>query len=104
MLRVYSAQNSIAVYNVKNALESRGIKCEIRGEHLSAGLGDLPPIECWTELWIVEDSMKEMAERIIASAGEQQAKPWTCPKCDESVDGEFGKCWNCQAYRPAADI
>lgn len=101
MLRVYSAQNIFDVYNVKHALESRGIECEIRGEHLSAGLGDLPPIECWAGLWIVEEGMKEMAERIIASGGAQQAKPWTCPKCEESVDGEFGQCWNCQAYRPS---
>ncbi len=104
MLKVFSAQNGFEVHNLKHALESRGIECEIRGEHLNAGVGDLPPIECWAELWIVEDSMKEMAERIVASAGEQQGKPWTCPRCEEPVDGEFGQCWKCQAYRPSADI
>ncbi len=101
---MHSSQVAVEIHNLKNMLESRGIACEIRGEQLGAARGGLPPTECWTELWIVEDSMKEMAERIIASGGEQQAKPWTCPKCEESVDGEFGQCWNCQAYRLSADI
>lgn len=99
MLKVHSSLNTVEIYNLKNALESRGIQCEIRGEHMQVALGRLPLTECWTELWIVEDSMKEMAESIIEGRGERQWTSWTCPKCSESVDGEFGQCWNCQAYR-----
>ena len=101
MLKVFSAQNSFEVHNLKNALESQGVKCEIRGEHLRTGIGDLPPIECWAELWIVEDSMKETAERIIASGRARQMNAWTCPGCGESVDGQLGQCWNCQADCPS---
>ena len=99
MLKVHSSLTTMEIYNLKNMLESRGIQCEIRGEHLQAGLGELPFTECWTELWIVDDSMKEMAERIIEGGEGRQRTSWTCPKCSESVDGEFGQCWNCHAYR-----
>jgi len=95
MVKVQSLRIAAEIHNLKNVLESRGIQCEIRGEHLRAGMG-----ETWTELWIVEDAMKEAAERIMAEGGDKQAKPWMCPKCENSVDGEFDQCWNCQAYRP----
>ena len=101
MLKVFSAQNSFEVHNLKNVLESQGVKCVIRGENLRTGIGDLPPIECWAELWIVDGSMKEVADRIIASGGELKTNSWKCPKCEESVDGQLGQCWNCQAYCPS---
>jgi len=95
MVKVHSSQLAAEIHNLKNVLESRGIQCEIRGEHLRPVLG-----ESWTELWIVEDTMKEAAERIMAEQGDKQAKHWKCPKCESSVDGEFDQCWKCQAHRP----
>ena len=101
MVKVHSSLTTVEIYNLKNILESRGIRCEIRGEHLKAAMGELPLNECWTELWIVDDSMKEQAERIIEGKEESQRTPWTCPQCGESVDGQFGQCWSCQTDRPS---
>jgi hypothetical protein len=75
MVKVHSAQIAAEIYNLRNVLESRGIRCEIRGEHLSAGMGALPFTECRTELWIVDDAMKDEAKRIIAEGDGRQAKP-----------------------------
>jgi hypothetical protein len=45
MLAIYSAPLSAMVENVKNVLERDGIKCIVSNEYLSAGAGELPPIE-----------------------------------------------------------
>lgn len=29
---------------------------------------------------------------------------WDCPRCGESVPGNFGACWNCQTPRPQAPV
>ena len=101
MTRIYSSQNGAEVHNIKNVLQASGIQCEVRGEHLGAGLGELPANQCWVELWIVDDSMIEEATRIIRREGRTTGKPWTCPKCGEFVEGRFDQCWNCQGYRPS---
>ena len=101
MIRVYSAQNAFEVHNIKHALEAQGIECVIRGENLRTGIGDLPPIECWAELWILDVGEKELAETVIAGAADRQTPAWTCFSCGESVDGDFDSCWNCQAARPS---
>jgi hypothetical protein len=95
MVKLHSSRLAAEIHNLKNVLESRGIPCEIRGEHLRGGVG-----ETWTELWIVDDAMKEAAERIMTERGDERTKPWVCPKCKSSVDGGFDQCWKCQAYRP----
>ena len=101
MVKIYSSQNGAEVHNLKNVLETRGIECEVRGEHLGAGLGELPANQCWVELWVVNDSMVEEAKRIIRLAASATKGPWTCPKCGEPVEANFDQCWNCQGYRPS---
>lgn len=101
MKRVFSAPNGIAVHNVKNVLEARGIACEIRGQDRVAGTGELPPIECWVELWVENDRDADEAERIIRQESRVERSPWTCPECGEGVEASFDQCWNCQADRPS---
>jgi len=101
VVKLYSSLNSVEVHNLKNVLETHGIECEVRGEHLRVGLGELPVNECWAELWIVNDSMVDDAKMIISRAERPAGKAWTCPKCGELVEAQFGQCWNCQGYRPS---
>ena len=100
MLKLHSSLNTVEIHNMKNMLESSGIQCEVRGEHLKSGMGEIPFSECWTELWILDDRMKEEAERLIEGKEGAQRGSWNCPKCGESVDGEFDQCWSCEGYRP----
>ena len=99
MVKVYSSPNSTSVHNIKNVLEAQEIDCIIRGENLMTGAGELPPVECWAELWIVDDSKADEAKLIISGAAQPAGESWTCPNCREVVEAEFGQCWNCQAYR-----
>ena len=91
MKKIFSAPIGMPVHNLKNVLEARGIACEVRGDHLRAGVGDIPPNEAWVELWIVDDSQLEAAREILQQESRRGGgEPWTCPQCG-----------NCQADRPA---
>ena len=100
MLKIHSSQNATEIHNLANVMKDHGIECEIHGENLSAAVGELPAIECWVELWILDESMQDAARKIIAEGSGPPGEAWTCRKCGESVGGEFSQCWNCQAPAP----
>ncbi len=103
MIRVYTAESLPAVSFVKTLLESEGIACILRNEHLSSGMGELPLIECWPELWILnahnERRARELVAEFIRDAERDHGPDWTCAKCNEQVEGVFHLCWNCGARR-----
>ena len=101
MKRIYSAPVLAMVENVKNVLELNGVKSTITNQYLSAGVGELPPIESWPQLWVEEEDVERAAE-IIRSTGKdlnQPEKVWVCPKCNEEVEEQFTECWNCGTAR-----
>lgn len=100
MIRVYTAQNVALVAPVKDHLEANGIACLLRNDFLSAGRGEIPPIECWPEVWVTNDSDADRARELVAEATRETpaaAEPWQCARCGEEVDAVFAKCWNCGA-------
>ena len=106
-LRVYSSQVLAMVHNVKNVLEMNDIRCEVRGEHLRIGLGEIPWTESWPELWILELSDLEKAKVLVQElldAEPPSSGSWNCEECGEQVENQFGECWNCGEPRePKAD-
>ena len=102
-MRVYSAPVLAQVTHIKHVLEMHGIECRIQGEYRSGATGELPPGETWAELWVVDPSNLEEAQRLVDEALEpaDSAQPeWKCPRCKEVIDGQFGECWNCGASCP----
>ena len=97
---VYSAANISLVSIVKGILEQRGIKCWIRNEALSAGIGELPPIETWPQLCVEKDDYSE-AKHIVeeALAAKDTSIMWKCDSCGEIIEGQFTECWNCGKIR-----
>jgi len=102
MIKVFSAQNFIEVAFWRNYLEQHGIRCQIKNEFLSSAAGELPPIECWPELWIDDDRDEALAQKYLASdpLGEQNLPAWTCQFCGEESEGQFSHCWNCEKEKP----
>ena len=102
-LRVYSGPVLATVTHLKNVLDMNGIDCEVRGEFRAAGLGDIPFVEAWPELWVLDPANRHNAERLIREAlsGEEPSQSeWQCPKCHEMVEGQFAECWNCGTRVP----
>ncbi len=103
MTQVYSSPDWMMVQTFKSVLDSYGIPCEVRGEYRSSAMGEVPPTECWTELWVLDDHRVEEAQDILARAKDappEQGPSTTCRCCGERIEGPFDRCWKCGTARP----
>ena len=96
MKKLTSADSLITINHFKNLLEAEGIPCQIRNEHLGSIMGEMPFVETWPELWIVNDLDFDRATQLITAAdAESPQAPRRCAKCGEENEGQFAACWNC---------
>ena len=65
MKKVFTHENRLIVYNVKNLIEEQGVACMIKNEFSAGGVGELAPFETWPEVWILDDDQYERVVRII---------------------------------------
>jgi len=63
--RVFTAPTVTETYLMKGILESEGIEAFIKNEHLSGLAGEVPFMDSWPEVWIVDDAEAEHAKAII---------------------------------------
>jgi hypothetical protein len=96
MKKVFTHENRMIVYNMKNMLEAEGIEIVIKNEYSGGGVGDLPAFDTWPELWIRKEVQLAQAESILQSvASPAVADDWFCGVCREKNDAVFCICWNC---------
>jgi hypothetical protein len=105
MKTVYSAPNITLVSIFRNILEEHGITCWIKNEFLSAGTGELPPIECWPQLCVDDDDVPAAQQLVdeALSAGNAPRIAWRCDACGEDIEGQFTECWKCGGSGPETD-
>lgn len=87
---------------LKDLLEQEGVACLVRNEQLFAGLGEIPFVELFPELWVVDDEVYPRARLLLDAwfeAQDETAEAWTCPRCGERLEGQFGACWQCGRER-----
>jgi hypothetical protein len=63
--RVFTAPTVTEAYLIKGILESEGIEVMIKNEHLSGLAGQVPFMDSWPEVWIMDDAEAEHAQAII---------------------------------------
>ena len=103
MTEVYSHPDLTQLAHCESNLKQAGIDCVIENEathDLIAGLADplRSPVLC-----VIDDADAERAKELlrdVEKAGESSAPEWKCPKCGETVPGNFGTCWKCETQRP----
>ena len=74
----------------------------IKNMYLASAAGELPPIECWPELWVVDDSRYAEALMLLKrnqAKLESIKETWKCGRCGEDIEGQFSECWNCGESR-----
>ena len=59
--------SGIDVNLLKGLLEQAGIPCLMKNEYLSIALGDLPPAECYQELWLLDAADFPRAQAVLES-------------------------------------
>jgi hypothetical protein len=95
MKKVFTHENRMIVYNMKNLLQGEGIDALLKNEFSGGGVGDLPAFDIWPELW-VEDSYLAQAQSVLRQAAQSNpGAAWLCAGCGETNDAGFGICWNC---------
>ena len=98
MKRIHSAKDPLMIGHLKNVMATFGIKCVAKKLDLISAAGELPPIECWPELWVVDDEKVTRAKRILKKTLAPLAsvkKSWVSGGCGENIEGQFSECWNC---------
>ncbi len=96
MKKLTSADSLITINHFKNLLEAEGIRCQIRNEHLGSIMGEMPFVETWPELWVLNDLDFDRATQLITDADKESPRAsWRCRKCGEENEGQFAACWNC---------
>lgn len=95
---VYRAANAIEAHIVKGLLEGEGIETQVTGEHLSGGVGELPPTDVTVDIYVyplAQDNAKSVIDQYLASR-KIDLPDWVCCHCGETNSGHFEICWQCQ--------
>ena len=68
----------------------------IKNESLQTGLGELPFVESWPEVWLIQARDWDKAYQLLAGfiSGETIGE-WSCPICGERNPDTFELCWVC---------
>jgi hypothetical protein len=95
--RLASHESIAYLGHIKNLLEQSGIRCIIKNEQLSGGLGEIPFLECLPELWVVADMQFAEAQALLEDLerSSPSAAAWRCAACGELNEGQFAACWHC---------
>jgi len=104
MKRIYSSHDLIGVHHARNLLDAAGIPAVVRNDLLSSAMGELPPVECQAEVWVLDDAQVAHAERILREGrlpSAQEMGSWRCTGCGETLEAQFTQCWRCGATRAA---
>jgi hypothetical protein len=102
MIKLLSSANFTEIGMLKSQIESEGIPCVTRNEHISAVSGSVPFFECYPELWVLHDADYDSAKRLLdkwQNAANDEMAPWLCPGCAEEIEGQFESCWQCGAAK-----
>jgi len=94
--KVFTHENRMIVFNIKNVLQGEGIETIVVNEFAAGGAGDLATFDTWPELWLEDESRLAQAQTIVREILDgREEKAWFCRGCQEKNDAAFQICWNC---------
>ncbi len=100
MKKLYSAENRLLVFHIKNLLDAERIHTQIKNEFANGGVGDIAPLDTWIELWVDDDEFEVAGKKlkyIINGLEKTGNKQVICSACNEVSDAHFKMCWHCGA-------
>ena len=97
-LHVFSYRERAQAAMIQEILSNEGIQCLLRNDQLASALGEIPFLECYPELWVVDDDVFPRARNLLDGWLNDRGnsdKPWICKNCGEHCEAHFGACWAC---------
>lgn len=104
MIKAYAAANLQDAHILMGLLHAEGIEARIFNTSAQGGLGEIPFIQAYPEIWLVNPGDLGRARRLFEmfEGPADGAAPVRCVSCEEDNPSSFDICWNCQAVlRPA---
>jgi len=94
---IYTNENRLLVSNFQNILLNEGIAITLKNEYAAGASGDIPFLNTWPEIWVVNDEDYAQALEIISKTlNQNNTDYWVCTQCGEQNTSAFEVCWNCQ--------
>ncbi|MBI2725727.1 MAG: DUF2007 domain-containing protein [Polaromonas sp.] len=100
MLRLARAPNIAIAALWADALQQAGFSASVQRYYLGGLAGELPPDQCFPEVWLTHDHEKPAAEKMLDQLQNMPQRRWVCTACGEMVEGGFEQCWACGADMP----
>ena len=96
-IKLYTAADIIEAQLVQKLLASEGITTSLKNENLQSGVGELPFVEMWPELWLLNLHDLDRARQVLNEfVNRNAASDWICTICNEHNPGSFEICWMCE--------
>ena len=99
MLRLARAPNIAIAALWADALQQAGFSASVQRYFLGGLAGELPPDQCFPEVWLTHDDEKPAAEKMLDQLQNMPQRRWVCV-CGETVEGGFEQCWQCGTDMP----
>jgi hypothetical protein len=106
MQHFYYHPSRFQVYQVKSLLDDAGIPCFIKNEFIQGAMGEVSPLDCEPEVWLIDGEWEQKAKQILsgfeieqAQIGKGDKNDWFCHACGEKNESQFAICWQCQKAR-----
>lgn len=105
MKQVYMAHDLTEAHFVKGPLDSRGVSAALRGEDVAGIGGEVPFMDVYPTVWVLDDDQEEDARAIVQEYESGTFMPgqgagWKCPKCGQQLEAQFTACWACGTEGP----
>ena len=100
MKKLYTAGDIIEAQLLNSLLKVQGISSLLKNEGLQSGVGELPFVEMWPEVWIMEQKDWFSATCVLETFKPLDTlEDWMCARCSLTNPGTFETCWSCRAHR-----
>jgi Putative prokaryotic signal transducing protein len=100
MKRLESAPNLALATLWADLLCQAGIEARVQRAYTSSLAGEIPPDQCLPEIWVLDDGQHRRAGELLADWRRPREQRWSCPDCQELIEGPFAQCWRCGADMP----
>jgi hypothetical protein len=94
--KLFTASNILEAQLLDLMLKQDGVSSHVKNDGLQSGVGEIPFVEMWPEVWILEAEHWVKATHILRQFQQTRVTgDWVCPHCSEANPGTFETCWSC---------
>lgn len=93
------ADNLLMAQHWANVLRAAGIACELRNTALAGAIGDIPFLDAAPQVWVAAAEAARARQLLDEAARPPAGVAWSCARCGEVSEPQFGSCWNCGTLR-----